>query len=200
MNVDPLKHAYELEKVLRVAFSHEAVASISLGDLWDAGNPLQGSGLFSADRRPKPAVAALERLWRDEWHTAASKPTMTSDGSIDLEGFYGTYSYELHSGARVCSGTVELRQLDTGGVSEHGGDSGGEARPVQARLVDCRWPGHLHMPLWMSPVVVALVMIGCLLACFRKRGGSPNLALVDAAGSKTRDGGGESWEGAAMVE
>ena len=34
-NLDPAKHAYELEKFLRIAFSHEAVAGITLGDLWD---------------------------------------------------------------------------------------------------------------------------------------------------------------------
>ena len=181
--LDAAAHAYELEKVLRVAFSHPAVASISLGDLWDDGNHLHGSGLFAEDRQPKPAVAALERLWRDEWHSAASKATMTSDGSIDFEGFFGTYSYELHSGARVCSGTVDLRQLRTE-EEARGGDGSGEARPVQIRLVRCRWPGHLHMPLWMSPVVVALVMIGCLLACFRKRG--DNLAFADTYADKTK--------------
>lgn len=191
--LDAAAHAYELEKVMRVGFSHPAVASISLGDLWDEGNRLHGSGLFAADRQPKPAVATVERLWREEWHSAASKSSMTSDGSIDFEGFFGTYSYELRSGARVCSGTVDLRQLSTEG---RGGDGSVGAQPVRIQLVRCRWPGHLHMPLWMSPVVVALVMIGCLLACFRKRGDNPSFAHAhaDKTQSKTRGGGVELIE------
>merc|ERR1711998_48707 len=36
--LDPAKHAYEMEKFLRIAFSHDAVAGITMGDLWDTGS------------------------------------------------------------------------------------------------------------------------------------------------------------------
>ena len=29
--------------------------------------------------------------------------------------------------------------------------------------------GHLHVPLWITPALFALVFVGCLLGCFRKR-------------------------------
>ena len=54
-NVDPLKHAYELEKFLRVAFSHPAVAGITLDDLWDKSAARKGSGLYAEDKARKPA-------------------------------------------------------------------------------------------------------------------------------------------------
>ena len=33
--LDPAKHAYEMEKMLRIAFSHDAIKGVYVGDLWD---------------------------------------------------------------------------------------------------------------------------------------------------------------------
>ena len=49
------RHAYELEKFLRVAFSHPAVAGITLGDFWDKSAERKGSGLYAEDKAPKHA-------------------------------------------------------------------------------------------------------------------------------------------------
>ena len=78
--LDGAKHAYELEKFLRIAFSHPAVAGIDLADLWDEGNALPSSGLYSVNKTPKPAALALERLWREEWHTSSEKATRSRGG------------------------------------------------------------------------------------------------------------------------
>ena len=69
-NLDPAKHAYELEKFLRIAFSHPAVAGITLGDLWDKANPWPSSGLYTTSKQPKPAATKLEQLWTSEWSTS----------------------------------------------------------------------------------------------------------------------------------
>ena len=68
--LDPAKHAYELEKFLRIAFSHDAVAGIMLGDLWDRsagghGSVQSSSGLYAANKQPKPAAARLDHLWKE---------------------------------------------------------------------------------------------------------------------------------------
>ena len=50
--LDPAKHAYELEKFLRIAFSHDAVAGITMGDLWDKGSSRPYSGIYAANKQP----------------------------------------------------------------------------------------------------------------------------------------------------
>lgn len=96
-NLDPAKHAYELEKFLRIAFSHEAVAGITMGDLWDKGNPRPSSGLYAANKQPKPAASKLEQLWSNEWTTRVEEDLATARGVLDFEGFYGTYQYEVRA-------------------------------------------------------------------------------------------------------
>ena len=80
--LDPAKHAYELEKFLRIAFSHDAVAGISFGDLWDrsAGQVAASgartpatSGLYAANKQAKPAAARLDHLWKEEWSTTVER-------------------------------------------------------------------------------------------------------------------------------
>ena len=36
----------------------------------------------------------------------------TSTGTLEFEGFYGKYRYELRSGTRECSGDIELLQTE----------------------------------------------------------------------------------------
>ena len=108
--LDPAKHAYELEKFLRIAFSHDAVAGITMGDLWDKGSSRPYSGIYAANKQPKPAAAKLDKLWREEWHTEINE-RMHSDGTLDFEGFYGTYQYQLMAGDQVCTGVIELNEV-----------------------------------------------------------------------------------------
>lgn len=145
--LDPAKHAYELEKFLRIAFSHESVAGITLGDLWDKTAKRPGSGLYATTKQPKPAASKLEQLWTSEWTTRVNAD-LTAKGMLDfevrcmhecmreicthacvracahghiraahtrvridarlLQGFYGTYQYEVRSATRTCAGVVEL--------------------------------------------------------------------------------------------
>ena len=108
--LDPAKHAYELEKFLRIAFSHDAVAGITMGDLWDKGSSHASSGLYAANKQAKPAAAKLDKLWREEWHTEINE-AMHNDGTLDFEGFYGTYQYQLMAGDQVCTGVIELLEV-----------------------------------------------------------------------------------------
>tara|TARA_B110001452_G_scaffold139621_1_gene116042 strand:+ start:255 stop:3833 length:3579 start_codon:yes stop_codon:yes gene_type:complete len=166
--LDASKHAYELEKFLRIAFSHPAVAGISLGELWDEGNPLPGSGLYSTTKEPKPAVQALERLWREEWHTTAEKP-MGSEGSIEFDAFSGTYAYELRSRDRVCMGTVELDRPSDEDLQRIQREAGSSRVEPKVFMIQCDWAGHVHVPVWATPAAIALIFVGTLLTCFRQR-------------------------------
>ena len=109
--LDPAKHAYELEKFLRIAFSHDAVAGITMGDLWDKGSTRQNSGLYAANKQPKPAATKLDKLWREEWHTEINEAMDNNGGVLDFEGFYGTYQYQLMAGDQVCTGVIELFEV-----------------------------------------------------------------------------------------
>ncbi|KOO23982.1 glycoside hydrolase family 10 [Chrysochromulina tobinii] len=98
--LDPAKHSYELEKFLRIAFSHESVAGILLGDLWDRPASATGkaitSGLYAANKEAKPAAARLDHLWKSEWTSRVQKG-LSSEGSLDFDGYYGKYEYHLKS-------------------------------------------------------------------------------------------------------
>jgi hypothetical protein len=92
--LEPAQHAYEFEKLLRLAFSHDAVAGITIGELWDgevqtadaaAG---RGPGLYLPNKAAKPAVERMDALWREEWSTKVAR-AMASGGVVDVDGFYG---------------------------------------------------------------------------------------------------------------
>jgi len=160
-NLDPAKHAYELEKFLRIAFSHEAVAGITLGELWDRGNPRSGSGLYAENKQPKPAAMKIDDLWRQEWRTDIQHE-MGGSEAVRVEAFYGLYAYELRAGDRVCTGEIELDKPD----GEEVNPWRKERRPV---VVQCDWQGRMHFPVWATPLLIALTSVGCLLVCYRKR-------------------------------
>ena len=68
-NLDPAKHAYELEKFLRIAFSHPAVAGITLGDLWDKGTP------SAATAQSQPSQAATAKAKPQQPQPKPSQPS-----------------------------------------------------------------------------------------------------------------------------
>jgi len=160
--LDPAKHAYELEKFLRIAFSHEAVAGITLGDLWDKGNERPSSGLYTTSKQPKPAASKIEQLWTNEWTTHINSD-LTKKGMLDFEGFYGTYQYEVRSGTRVCAGTVNLP------APKHDPTRGYWAgAPPQEIVLQCAWKGHFHLPVGVTPAIIAFLFVACLLGCYKK--------------------------------
>ena len=150
-NLDPAKHAYELEKFLRIAFSHEAVAGITLGDVWDrSATPSsmtgeRSSGLYAANKQAKPAAARLDRLWKDEWHTSVQKQ-LGSDGSLTFDGYYGQYSYHLAAeDGKVCAGSIDLLARDDDDAAPRGEwGARGAAAEAQTFVVKCDWEVRAH--------------------------------------------------------
>lgn len=165
--LEPAQHAYEFEKLLRLAFSHEAVAGVTVGELWDgtlttadaaAG---RGPGLYLPNKAAKPAVQRLDALWGEEWSTHVSR-VMPNDGIVAVDGFYGVYTYELRSGDQVCTGQFELAR----NLSE--AKNGRYLPPTRIKL-RCDWHLAWHYPIWGTPAIISLISVGCLFACYRKR-------------------------------
>ena len=173
--LDPAKHAYELEKFLRIAFSHESVAGITLGDLWDrpaSASPSGAvtSGLYAANKQAKPAASRLDHLWKNEWNSKVQKG-LSSDGSVEFDGFYGKYEYHLTSDdGKTCDGAIELHAAaddDQAPKGEWG--ARGAAGEAQTLVIKCDWEGHVHVPVWATPATLALIFVLCLWACWRQK-------------------------------
>jgi hypothetical protein len=84
-----LRHAYELEKFLRVAFSHPAVAGITLGDFWDKSAERKGSGLYAEDK-----VRLRVRAW-----APCPQGTLSSGHGVAVRVGFG-FGFGFGSGLR----------------------------------------------------------------------------------------------------
>jgi len=178
--LDPAKHAYELEKFLRIAFSHDAIAGITLGNLWDGSrtptaaghDPPQtsSSGLYAANKQAKPAAQRLDKLWKEEWYTHAEK-ALSAEGGIEFDAFYGTYSYQLTSeDGKVCSGSIDLGpRADDASAPRGEWGARGAAAEAQSIVITCDWEGHVHVPVWTTPAALALFFVLCLWGCHMQR-------------------------------
>ena len=173
--LDPAKHSYELEKFLRIAFSHESVAGILLGDLWDRPASATGkaitSGLYAANKEAKPAAARLDHLWKSEWTSRVQKG-LSSEGSLDFDGYYGKYEYHLKSDdGKTCDGSIDLHPAQDDSQKEKGEwGARGAAGEAQTFVVKCDWEGHIHVPVWATPATLALMFVLCLFSCWRQKG------------------------------
>ena len=41
----------------------------------------------------------------------------------------------------------------------------GEALEAKVFVIQCDWPGHVHVPIWATPAMFAFIFVGCPLAC-----------------------------------
>ena len=90
---------------------------------------------------------------------------MRSPGKVTFDGFYGSYHYELRSGSRECSGEIHLSATD--GSQQVGIYAPREGQQLYS--IKCNWKGHVHVPVWATPAVIAFLFVGCLLGCYRKQ-------------------------------
>ena len=72
-----------------VCYSHPSVAAINYLEL-GPGTRVPDAGLFGADGRPKPALAALRDLITKQWRTRLTG-TLPLDGRLAFRGFQGDY-------------------------------------------------------------------------------------------------------------
>ena len=88
---------------------------------------------------------------------------MGSTGTVDFDGFYGSYRYELRSGSRECNGVIELMQY--GEETQQHYDQHSDDHSF---VIKCNWKGHMHVPVWATPAIIAFLFVGCLLGCYQK--------------------------------
>jgi hypothetical protein len=93
-----------------------------------------------------------------------------SDGSIQFDGYYGKYSYHLTADdGKSCTGSIDLPQ-DSEEVKhkDKWGWRGAEGE-AQVFVVKCNWEGHVHIPVWTTPALLALCTVSSLYACWRQK-------------------------------
>ena len=78
-------------------------------------------------------------------------------------------------GDQVCSGEFSLAKNLTAPK---------DGRHVRAKRVTlrCDWHVAWHYPIWGTPVIISLISVSCLLACYRKR--SDLVRKTDAGGGR----------------
>ena len=86
------RQARQVEEFYTVLFSHPAVEAITWWDFSDdrawLGAP---AGLVRKDMTPKPAYAALLKLVKGKWWTAARNLTADAAGRVRFRGYLGDY-------------------------------------------------------------------------------------------------------------
>ncbi|MCB9497172.1 MAG: endo-1,4-beta-xylanase [Fibrobacteria bacterium] len=92
--------AVQFSRFLRLAYSHPAVDGIHLWGFWDrqhwlhAMNPEVSPGMWTVDRRPKPVVDSVRRLWGREWGLDTTI-ILDAGGRAALRVVPGRYRIEL---------------------------------------------------------------------------------------------------------
>ena len=125
------------------------------------------AGLYAANKQAKPAAARLDRLWKEEWKTDVQRE-LGSEGSVEFDGYYGSYSYQLSSeDGKSCTGSIDL--LPDPEELKHSDWRRGAEGEAQVFVVKCNWEGHVHIPVWTTPAALALMFVGCLGWCWRQK-------------------------------
>ena len=91
---------------------------------------------------------------------------MGASGVLDFEGFHGLYEYTLSFGDLTCSGEIDLEKMSAEEYEKARRESS-NGEVIQPYFVKCDWEGHVHVPVWATPALIALVWL--LLACCRRR-------------------------------
>jgi len=91
-----------------VLFSHPAVEALTWWDFTDQ-NAWQGApaGLLRDDMSPKPAYEQLAELIKNKWWTRTEAKT-DAGGSLDLHGFFGSYTLSVRHAGRDLQGQFVL--------------------------------------------------------------------------------------------
>jgi endo-1,4-beta-xylanase len=95
-------------KLLKFWFSHPAVKGVVLWGWWDGNIWIPNAGLYTADRRPKLAAAAVEELLQQDLSTSVTVEAPEA-GWMQFTGFHGDYEYSfVNNAGRVKKGTVHF--------------------------------------------------------------------------------------------
>jgi hypothetical protein len=76
---------------------------------WDANIFSVNAGIYKANKQPKKAALAIQKLWSTEFSTNVDVPQPPADGRVTFKGYFGTYGYEYTAaGGGIMQGTLQL--------------------------------------------------------------------------------------------
>ena len=112
--------AKAVEMLYKVSFSNPHVSGVFWWNLDDngiqtfknrdaLGENLPSTGLIR-NGVPKESYRVLDRLIHEEWHTEGS---VTTDGHVAFEGFFGTYEIVVQTNEETYTFEVSLNKNDT---------------------------------------------------------------------------------------
>lgn len=81
-------------QLLKFWFSHPAVKGVFMWGWWDSNIWIPGAGIYTVDRRPKLAAAAVQQLLQQELSTNVTSEAPAA-GWMQFKGFYGEYVYSF---------------------------------------------------------------------------------------------------------
>jgi GH35 family endo-1,4-beta-xylanase len=102
---------------MTICFSHEAVKSFLFWGFWANSHWLPEGAMFNSDWTIRPHGEAYKNLVFNEWWTKKTDSLTNAEGKTRLEGFLGTFKYNIKSGDKVRTGTFEINNSKKSGVA-----------------------------------------------------------------------------------
>jgi len=108
-----------LEYLMKIWFSNPKMEAVVYWNLVDgyaafapqgdmqAGENYYRGGLMRFDMTPKPAVAMLQRLFNETWHTKADA-VCDDGGRGEFRGFFGWYDVEIEADGKVTKAEIHV--------------------------------------------------------------------------------------------
>ncbi|MFH0758346.1 MAG: endo-1,4-beta-xylanase [Bacteroidota bacterium] len=102
---------------MTIVFSHPSVKSILSWGFWAGAHWKPDAAYFDEDWNIRPHGEVLRDLIRNQWWTPAMDTVTDENGKYSFEGFLGSYSYTVHTGDTLRSGTFTLDHSRQSGIS-----------------------------------------------------------------------------------
>ncbi|MFA6928903.1 MAG: endo-1,4-beta-xylanase [Lentisphaeria bacterium] len=109
---NPEVQADMIRDYLLLFFSRREIASISLGELWEAALLNPNMAFLDKQMQPKKALQAVRKLILEDW---VSNLELKSDanGEAEVSPFLGKYDLEVHSGQLSWKQEIQISNPDT---------------------------------------------------------------------------------------
>lgn len=108
---DEQRKAADLERVLRICFSHPAVDGFWIWAMWEGATGKPSAALWKQDWTPTPSAEAYRRLVYGQWWTKA-EATTDATGACSVRAFYGTHRIEAGDKEKVVDLAREAKRAE----------------------------------------------------------------------------------------
>jgi GH35 family endo-1,4-beta-xylanase len=101
---------------MTITFSHPSVKSFLTWGFWSKQHWLPEGAFFNDDWSIRPHGQAWMDLVFDKWWTKKTDLTTDSEGKTLIDGFLGSYKYNIKSGDKVRTGTFKIEHSKQSGI------------------------------------------------------------------------------------